>query len=56
MTETTQAPEPAPPNPLLAALANFNHPANLDLQARLAALENVVRIMAAQLQGMSHGN
>jgi hypothetical protein len=50
MTETTTISEPPPPlNPLLGALATLNHPANLDLQARLAALENMVRIMAAQM-------
>jgi hypothetical protein len=57
MTETTTAPAPVapvtPPDPpakaIQTALAAFNHPANLDLQSRLSALEQAVRIMAAHM-------
>lgn len=51
---TLPAPSPAPPPPspaalLQAALALLNHPSNLDLQSRLHALENCMRVISAQL-------
>lgn len=51
-TSPAPAPSPSPPSPtvlLQSALDLLNHPGNLDLQSRLHALENAMRVLAAQL-------
>lgn len=42
-------PVPSPAAQLQAALDALNHPSNLDLHARLAAIHNAVKTIAAAL-------
>jgi hypothetical protein len=45
-----QDPAPTPPSPaaqVAHALAQLNHPTNLDLQSRLHALEQCLRVLCA---------
>jgi hypothetical protein len=62
MPTQTTAPAPSPPNPPLVgdpppspaaivqkALAALNHPTNLDLQSRMAAIEHALRVLCGQL-------
>lgn len=48
-TPAPVAPPTSPAAQLQAALDALNHPINLDLQSRLHALENCMRVMSAQL-------
>jgi hypothetical protein len=43
------APPPSPAAIVQDALAKLNHPTNLDLQSRLAAIEHSIRVFAQQL-------
>lgn len=43
------APPPSPAAQVQKALDALNHPTNLDLQSRLAAIEHAMRVMIGQL-------